>query len=254
MLSSSGFAIAGPQALELASEAATRDLQQLEHDLVESGSLTGIDREFILREGVVWEELQSIVSQNQIELLVLGTHGRDGIGIMLFGSVAENAFRHADCLVLTVGPNSYPSPFSTTSPKFLFATDFGEGSLRALPHAISFANHMRAKLTFLHVVPVPSIPEHPSRDILLIRDAARMAYLRRLAHLITDEQELALRPAYLVEFGPPSEKNCAGSLETQGRPHLHGIAPFCPVPHSSANTACEVVCNARCPVLTVRTQ
>jgi nucleotide-binding universal stress UspA family protein len=81
-----------------------RDLLQLEHDLVESATLDGIDHEFLLRQGVVWDELQSIISQNQTELVVLGTHGRRGLGRIVLGSVAEDVFRHANCLLLTIGP------------------------------------------------------------------------------------------------------------------------------------------------------
>ena len=45
---------------------------QLEHDLAESSSLDSIDHEFIVRAGLVWEELQSIILQNRIELLASG--------------------------------------------------------------------------------------------------------------------------------------------------------------------------------------
>ena len=36
------------------------------------------------------------------ELIVMGTHGRTGIGRLLVGSVAEHVLRHADCPVVTV--------------------------------------------------------------------------------------------------------------------------------------------------------
>jgi nucleotide-binding universal stress UspA family protein len=257
VVSSPGFTIAGPQALELATEAATRDLQQLEHDLIESGLLAGIDHEFIAREGVVWEELQSIVSQNQIELLVLGTHGRRGIGKMLLGSVAENAFRHADCLVLTVGPNSYPLDFSRTSPKFLFATDFGEGSLHALPYAISLANHFGAKLVLLHVVPTATTPENPSHSIPAMRDAVRMARLRQLEELVRGEQEMELPPEFIVHFGLPSERILQVALELKADLIFLGLRRSTHIATASRMpwaTAYEVVCYAGCPVLTVRTQ
>jgi nucleotide-binding universal stress UspA family protein len=257
VVSGLAYTLAGPQAVELASEAAQRDLLQLEHDLVENGSLDGIDHESLVRKGVVWEELQSIISQNQIDLVVVGTHGRHGLGRTLLGSVAENVFRHANCPVLTVGPNSHPFDFGRRGPKFLFATDFGEGSRRALPHAISLANHVRAKLTLLHVVPVTSVPEDPSRDVLLKRDAARMAYLRRLEQLLTDERELVEPPEYLVQFGLPSEKILQAATQLEAnlifiglRHSVHIVTP----PHMHWATAYEVVCGASCPVLTVRTQ
>ena len=256
VVSGLGYTLAGPEALELAFETAGRDMLQLEHDLVESGSLDGLDHDFFVRQGVVWEELQSIISQNRIDLLVLGTHGRRGIGKMLLGSVAEEVFRRADCPVLTVGPNSYPFDFTRTSPKLLFATDFGEGSLRALRYAISFANHLNAKLTLLHVVPTAPIPEHPASDILIKRDAARMACLRQLEQLVADEQELALPPEFIVHFGMPSLKILEVARELRADLLFMGLRRSSRIgtaSHMPWATAYEVVCCAGCPVLTVRT-
>ncbi len=256
VVSGFGYTLTGPDALEAASGAAERDLLQLEQQLLESDSLKGIEHESIVSKGVVWEELQSIISQNHIDLVVVGTHGRRGLGRIVLGSVAEDVFRHANCLVLTVGPNSCTFNFGKTNPKFLFATDFGEGSLRALPHAISFANHLRAKLIFLHVVPVAPVPEHPSLDVLRMRDAARMACLRRLEQLPTNEEELALPPEYLVHFGRPSERILQSALKLKAdlifmglRRSMHVVA----APQTHWATAYEMVCGASCPVLTVRT-
>jgi len=256
VVSSVGYTLAGPQAVALASESAERDLLQLEHDLVESGSLDGIDHEFIVREGTLWKELQLITSQNHIDLVLLGTHGRRGLGKMLLGSAAEEVFRHADCPVLTVGPNSYTFDFDKTSPKFLFATDFGEGSLSALPHAISFANHLGARLTLLHVVPAP-IPKHPASDILLMRDSARKACLRKLEELLRGEEELALPPEFIVRFGLPSEKILLEALELKADLIFMGLRRSSHIPgasHTPWTTAYDVACCAGCPVLTVRTE
>jgi nucleotide-binding universal stress UspA family protein len=40
----------------------------------------------------------------QADLIVMGTHGRSGLGRMLMGSVAEHVLRHAPCPVLTIKP------------------------------------------------------------------------------------------------------------------------------------------------------
>jgi hypothetical protein len=101
-----------------------------------------------MRRGGVWEELQEIIFQKQIDLVVIGTHGRHGIEKLLLGSVAEQVFRHADCPVLTVGPHSYLEgrvEWNGTQ-TYPFATDFGEPSLGALPHAVSLAKGTKAKL------------------------------------------------------------------------------------------------------------
>ena len=256
VVSGFGYTLTGPGALEAGAGAAKRDLLQLEEQLVRSGSLEGIEHESIVSKGVVWEELQSIISQKHIDLVVAGTHGRRGLGRIVLGSVAEDVFRHANCPVLTVGPNSRTFDFGKTNLKFLFATDFGEGSLRALPHAISFANQLGAKLIFLHVVPIAPVPEHPSRDVFRMRDAARVAYLRQLEQLLTNEEELALPPDYPVHFGRPSETIVQVALKLEAdfifmglRRSTHIVAP-----QTHWATAYEMVCGASCPVLTIRTQ
>jgi len=263
VVSSLGFTIAGPQSVQLASEAVTRDLQQLEHDLVKNGSLASLEHEFIVRQGIIWDELQQIILQSQIDLVVLGTHGRHGFGKLLLGSVAEQIFRHADCLVLTVGPLSYEDvrvEGNRADRSFLFATDFGEASLRALPYAVSFANHFGAKLIVLHVVPAAPIPEssgrYSARDvILLMRDNARMASLRRLEQMFTCHEQPALEPQFLVEFGLPSEKILQVALKVKADIVVMGLNRSLHIgtaSHLPWATAYEVVCGAACPVLTVR--
>src|SRR5579863_4562945 len=65
---------------------------------------SGIPYRNYVRHGEVWRNLEAIVVENEIDLIVVGTHGRTGLGKLLLGSVAEDILRHAFCPVLTVGP------------------------------------------------------------------------------------------------------------------------------------------------------
>ena len=47
-------------------------------------------------------EIVQYATDNQIDLIVLGTHGRTGLRHVLLGSVAERVLRSATCPVLTV--------------------------------------------------------------------------------------------------------------------------------------------------------
>jgi len=78
VVSSIGYGIAGPEASQLAAEGSQRDAQQLETNLLKSGALAGLQYEFIIREGNVWEQLEFIIQQKQIDAIVVGTHGREG--------------------------------------------------------------------------------------------------------------------------------------------------------------------------------
>lgn len=47
-------------------------------------------------------EICDFAESVKADLIVIGTHGRTGIGHILIGSVAENVVRHSPCAVLTV--------------------------------------------------------------------------------------------------------------------------------------------------------
>ena len=56
----------------------------------------------LLRDGSAEREIVDAAREEQVDLIVLGTHGRGFIGRFLLGSVAEAVVRHAVCPVLTV--------------------------------------------------------------------------------------------------------------------------------------------------------
>jgi len=224
--------------------------------------LAGLRHEVIVCQGDVWKELEKVIRQEQVDLLIIGTRGRRGLGKLLLGSVAEQIFRHADCLVLTVGPGSFPSSpveSSRAMRPFLFATDFGEASLHALPYAISSANHFGAKLILLHVVPELPLKEgpvwHTAGDVMQMRERARMDSLRRLEGLTMQHAELAVKPEFMIEFGLPGEKilQAADTFKVDAIiMGLHHSTHIATASHMPWATAYEVVCGAGCPVLTVR--
>lgn len=59
-----------------------------------------VQREVI--RGVPYEEIVKYAEKNQIDLIVIGTHGRKGLEKVFFGSTAEQVLRRAPCAVLTV--------------------------------------------------------------------------------------------------------------------------------------------------------
>lgn len=263
VVSSLGFTIAGKEALQLASEAAHRDLEQLERQLMESGRMTGFSHEFIVREGDVWGQLQDVIQRKEIDLVVVGTHARRGLEKLVLGSVAEQIFRQAHCPVLTVGPGSAqesPIEKSTAMGPFVFATDFSAASLNALPHAISFANHFGAKLALLNVAPPAPIPEgfhwSTTGDLPEMREHARLASVKQFENALLGNLPLRIQPEFMVKFGMPGKeilhtaRTLNADLVIMG---LHRSQHVGMTSHMPWTTAYEVVCGARCSVLTVRT-
>ena len=118
--------------------------------------LRGIPHQVLSPVGEVVDVIFRLIRDHDIDLLVLGTHGRTGLPKLLMGSVAERVFRQASCPVLTVGPNVPHRQESVAEfNQILFATDFSDESLAALPHAISLAREHQARLSLLHVLERP---------------------------------------------------------------------------------------------------
>ncbi len=59
------------------------------------------------RQGPPFLEIVRYAKENEIDMIVLGTHGRGGLAHMLMGSVAEKVVRKAPCPVLTVRPEGH---------------------------------------------------------------------------------------------------------------------------------------------------
>ena len=257
VVSSLALTMAGPEAIAACEEAVLREAAQLEASLVRTGPLTGIEYKFIVRRGELWPELREIIRQESTDLLVVGTHGRHGVGKLFFGSVAEQIFRQASCPVLTFGPHSDDRPwFGTSSPSrtFLFATDFGPASLHGLPQAIAAANQFGAKLAFLSIV--PTAPSHTDEGLKNWQADAYLRTLQRLTEL-ADDSGLDLRPEVYAAFEserPVSEKilttadKLRADLIITG---FHDSAHAGIVSHLDLATTYDVVCKASSPVLTV---
>lgn len=56
--------------------------------------------------GVPHQEIVTAAAEDHADYLVLGTHGRGGIGRFMLGSVADRVVRAAPCPVLTVRPST----------------------------------------------------------------------------------------------------------------------------------------------------
>jgi nucleotide-binding universal stress UspA family protein len=210
--------------------------------------LKGIPGEVRVEDGEdVRHVLLRQIDEKAIDLVVLGTHGRTGLGRVLLGSVAEAIFRESPCPVLTVGPRLAGDSMLKIK-EILYATDLTPPSAAAAAYAISLAQKNQARLTILNVQAPPKAGE-----LVESADLARST-LRRLQQLVPEEAQMWCEPYCLVEQGDPAEKildvaaRYRADLIVLGiRPHGVGVAT-----HVFRPTAHRVVVGATCPVLTVR--
>jgi nucleotide-binding universal stress UspA family protein len=62
-----------------------------------------------IRKGYPLTEIIGMAKEKEVDLIVMGCHGRTGLSHVLMGSVAEKVVRKAPCPVLTVKPKGYKS-------------------------------------------------------------------------------------------------------------------------------------------------
>jgi len=222
--------------------------------LMGSAPLSDVVHKEWIEEGEVAKVLSRMARDYDIDLIILGSGGRKGLGKLLLGSVAEEVFRTAECPVLTIGPHATRWEIDGHLQHILFATDFGPESLHALPYALSLAEENRARLTLLHVAPEPGVPlpePEPGAMPIVERDEVLASAENRLRALIPKETQLWHEPEYRVEFGPPAEMMVKIAAHTVDMIVLGVKRPAALTKHLGEGVAYKVACDALCPVLSV---
>jgi nucleotide-binding universal stress UspA family protein len=241
--------LAGPDAYIAAKDATRRDLLDLKNQLNNTHSyVEGKDYHLYMLEGSVAEALLDFARQRQIDLVVVATHGRSGLGKLLMGSVAEKIFRQSPVPVLTIGPHVHKAAYKDARRNILVPIDFTAASEQAIGYAAALARQRKATLTALNVLNPASV-----------KNAAACAVAEQ--EIKTKLAELLLRKADGVPYvlSLKAGRVETAILETADRIEadlmVMGVRPWNRLldrlmwPH-----AYEVVRESPCPVVTVRGQ
>jgi nucleotide-binding universal stress UspA family protein len=65
----------------------------------------GLEVEELIVHGEAAAEIVRVARERHVDLIIVSSHGRTGLGRILFGSTAEAVVRHASCPVLVVKPS-----------------------------------------------------------------------------------------------------------------------------------------------------
>lgn len=211
--------------------------------------LRSVPHQVLSAVGDISDVLFRLIQDNQIDLLVLGTHGRTGLPKLLMGSVAEKIFRHSPIPVLTIGPFVPVERKVNQFNRIVFATDLSEESLAALPHATALIQDHTAHFTVLHVL------DGTNAGTVDFDSSADYA-LRQMRELIPIDPEVGIYPTYAVEFGSAADQILRFSEERAADVIVLGVrAPrgrLGVATRLARTTAQHIVGHATCPVLTVR--
>ncbi len=234
-------------AIEGLEEGAQVGMQRVDAQLV------GVPHEtMIVRGESVWPAVEQALGESEIDLVILGTHGRTGAIKLLFGSVAEEIFRRARVPVLMIGPSVKKGVHAGGQfRRVLFATDFTQEAQAAAAYAISMAQENQARLLLLHVMRDPDFKtsKRTSQDSVA-------NVMHQLYELVPPEAELWCRPEPTVRFGNPADRILQAAMELEADLIVLGVRDAAghlgAATHLERTTAHKVVAHATCPVLTVR--
>jgi len=211
------------------------------------GKLRDIPHELVFDHGSICSKLLATAENRGVDLIVLGTHGWQGLKKLLKGSTAEEISCLASRPVLMAGPNvSRTSEFR----RILYATDFSPASQHALPVAFSLTGAYKACLFFLHVNDWDS-GEPPSK-------ASERTYnfFREQSRFYGYDDSIRNRSQVIVDFGPRSDLILAHAHHHNADLIVMGIHTNKGVKariaaHLPGSLTYNVTSQASCPVLAV---
>lgn len=207
-----------------------------------------------LQSSSAWRTILDYVTDNEIELVVMGTHGRHGLDRLLLGSVAEQVVRRAPCPVLTVRQEHPVVRRSGVTPVIVVPIDFSPFSRPTLKYALGLAGLYEAELHLVHVVEQVNLPNVYGIDPIPVvapdLQARSLEALKQLAAEVLPEDQvfqcsvLVGHAGYdIAEFA--KERNADMIVIA-----THGLTGLKRLLMGSVTE--QVVRTATCPVFTVR--
>jgi nucleotide-binding universal stress UspA family protein len=195
-------------------------------------------------------------TEEEIDLIVLGTHGRRGLRRFLLGSVAEEVVRSAPCPVLTVRNVEEARRFQDLD-LIVVPFDFSDDSARALAVAAELAATYGSRVELVHVI-VPSIDLQAEVTLWAPTfDFDRADMVRRVERRLDAEIERLNRPQVRVtprvldgHVASSITRHADGSKADLIVLASHGLSGL---EHALlGSVAAKVIRTASCPVLTLR--
>ena len=241
------YAFSGPEALAAAKDAARRDVLELKTRLrCSQESQEDADYRVSMLEGPAADCLLEYAREKRIDLIVVGTHGRGGLGKEVIGSVAEKVFRHSPVPVLTIGRHVQKHREICGGHSILAPCDLTPRSHPAVEFARLLAEGQQSHLTVLHVV------EHPNEAMKLDPERVKQGIREELARIVGKyPDEVDVR--YRIEFGKIPSAVLSVAAEIDADFIVLGVRPSSGLlDRFMWPIAYELVREAVCPVLTIR--
>jgi nucleotide-binding universal stress UspA family protein len=188
--------------------------------------------------------IREVAAQQDADLVIVGTHGRHGLGQLISGSVSQAVAGKANCPVLILGPE-----FSFSENLFrtiLFATDLNETGVRAAQYAGALSCDFCCRLVLLHVIAQKPRAENRMREWVEENTSEKLYNLLDSTHRLECDHEA------LVAYGEPGQEIIAAADSKHADLIiLGGRDQQVMGDHAAWRTLTKVIQYARCPILHV---
>jgi nucleotide-binding universal stress UspA family protein len=174
--------------------------------IAEKLTAEGLNVNAAIRVGPVAETLNILAEEEDIDLVVITTHGRSGLGRWLTGSVANRIIQLISYPTLVIRPVETAKVIAPTYEKILVTLDGSEFAERVLPYA-------KASAPFgseLILLSVPQIPEAQAfgavvEEIQELRQEAERKSKAYLESVATALKEEGISARFIVTGSRPAE-------------------------------------------------
>lgn len=129
-------------------EAVTRILNDSQEALDEEAQAireAGVEHFSAIREGTVHEVIRDYAKEHDVDLVIVGTHGRSGVSKLMYGSVTERVLKTVHTPIIVVPPQGGQVPSS-----IVIAYDFSEPSKHACEVARAIHGVCHGPLHLVH--------------------------------------------------------------------------------------------------------
>lgn len=232
----------GPEDLHPALCHSRREAERKMASVMKSPELRDVSTEAVLKEGDFLKTLCRLAHERGTDLLVLSTRGRKGISKLLLGSKAEEVCHVAPCPMVLVGPK-VGAEQKLALDRILYPTDLSPSSLGVVPYVLALAEQHGSRVRFARLL----APEDVSK-----REAERDELQQHLA-VLTERTRLVHEPELMVEGGEAKKTILRLAQEWDaGLIAMGAHRPGTLATHFPGDLVYDVVCDAPCPVMTVR--
>lgn len=151
-------------------------------DLMEEDFLDGINVSEIIQFELTFDGIMKISQKNNVDLIVMGSHGASGFKEMFIGSNAEKVVRNSEVPVLII-KKEQPN-FSANN--FVFASDFSDEIKKPFEKVVEFANKFDSTLHLVMITTPNNFKSTPISHEIMNNFAASFKINKFQTHIYNE--------------------------------------------------------------------